>query len=182
MSCWADKLPISTRHIVSSSPAAPISSPSPFRFSEGHWRETGSCWGLGEGRLQLEASGQAGATSGGVAVDVGIHVIYRTQVLALICIQSLAVIWCWSPRPPLTLPWADQMLDFSNSCFRSMCFKKIQLLSFGTQWLSRNHGLLLRNSQLGVEANGKSHAFLKALPWYPQSLLFSWHPAVVGWL
>lgn len=124
MSCWADKLPISTHHIVSSSLAVPISSPSPFWFSEGHWEETGSCWGPGERQLQPEASGQAGATSGGVAVDVGIHVIYRTQALALICIQSLAVTWRWSPRPPLTLPWADQMLDVSNSCFRSMCFKK----------------------------------------------------------
>lgn len=94
-SCWADKCPVSTFHVVSSSPAAPISSPSPFPLSEGSWGKMGSCWGPGEGQLQPEAGGQAGASSGGVAV--GIHVIYGTQVLALICVQSRAVTRRWSP-------------------------------------------------------------------------------------
>lgn len=99
--------------------------PSPLYHLSGCWREAeGRREAAGEGRLQPEASGRAGATSGRVAVDVGIHVIYRTQVLALICIQSLAVTGRWSPRPPLTLPWANQMLDFYNSCFRSTCLKK----------------------------------------------------------
>lgn len=125
-----------------SSWTAPIPSPSSFRLSEWNGRETGSYWCIGEGRLDPEASGPVSATSVRVVVDVGINVIYRTQVPALICIQSLAVTWHWSSRPPLTRPWANQMPDFYNSCFRSMCLKKeIPLLSLGTQWLSENHGI-----------------------------------------
>lgn len=142
MSCLADKLPISTFHIVFIFRAAPISLPSSFQLSEWNWRETGSYWSIGEGGLNPEASRWVSATSVRVVVDVGINVIYRTQVLALICIQSLAVTRRWSSRPPLTLPWANQMLDFYNSYFRSMCLKKIPLLSFGTQCLSKNHGIL----------------------------------------
>lgn len=44
-SCWADKCPVSTFHVVSSSPAAPISSPSSFPLSEGSWGTMGELLG-----------------------------------------------------------------------------------------------------------------------------------------
>lgn len=144
MSCLADKLPISTFHIVFIFRAAPISLPSSFQLSEWNWRETGSYWSIGEGGLNPEASRWVSATSVRVVVDVGINVIYRTQVLALICIQSLAVTRRWSSRPPLTLPWANQMLDFYNSCFRSMCLKKSHYYLLGPNVCLRTMEFYLR--------------------------------------
>lgn len=55
-------------------------------------------------------------------------------------------------------------------------FKKKSHYLLGPRGCLGTMDFLLRNIQLGVEANGKSHGFFKALPRYHQCLLLGWRP------